>query len=175
MTLEHSFSAQVHVAAGLRPAEIDDIAGELAEHLEYSPHEGIDSPIAKLGGDIVLSRGASPTFIGGLLVPAARHLFQIIVPATYDSAMHRFTVARQLGHYVLHHTDAQFAEEAQIGMSAEEEANLFAMCFLIPAGELRSRSPRMKSASILADYFDVPLSIMRSRMEMAGLGHAVAA
>jgi len=82
----------------------------------------------------------------------------------------RFTVAHELGHFVLGHENAPRADPAMFGASVstpiEREANQFAAELLMPADAVKkiALSGRMRSVEELADAFKVSRVAMNYRL-----------
>lgn len=91
----------------------------------------------------------------------------------------RFTLAHELGHFVLHKNkntefnDTTFFRKNEVPDSLEYNANEFAAQILMPEERVNYyiRQQDIKSIKTLADIFDVSSSAMRYRVE--GLGYKV--
>jgi predicted transcriptional regulator len=117
--------------SNLPKARIEEIAAETAERLGYRP--GVDLL------ELVLSLGHKIEFAGieehpESLVISADGILSIYLPEHTPPARDRFTVAHEIGHFILHHDNS--GEEARYNRSgtdlAEVEANWFAAAFLMP-------------------------------------------
>jgi Zn-dependent peptidase ImmA (M78 family)/transcriptional regulator with XRE-family HTH domain len=104
------------------------------------------------------------------------HLTRPLVVTTPDKAddvfRHRFTVAHELGHLVMHH-DAQPGAPQQ-----EREANAFAAELLMPAAKIEDQLPRrlrLGALHPLADVWGVSLQALIYRTRELGLVTEVAA
>jgi Zn-dependent peptidase ImmA (M78 family)/transcriptional regulator with XRE-family HTH domain len=92
----------------------------------------------------------------------------------------RFTVAHELGHYVLRHHATFHVDYADVGGTAgdsptynwrhEREANDFAANLLMPADAVRRRHNKGSSVSSLSSVFDVSKQAMGFRLAALGLG-----
>lgn len=101
----------------------------------------------------------------------------------------RFTIAHELGHYVLHRDDAQMFMDKQYTahfrstnftypdkkQKQEQEANKFAACILMPEQLLRAEIEKMEfdlqsedDIKVLAKIFDVSATAMSFRLSNLG-------
>ena len=91
-----------------------------------------------------------------------------------------FTVAHELGHFILHHPgtwkdtpDTMYRRSAwsghAAGRRAEYQANLFAAALLMPEIIIRERWHLLRSIHYLAPYFRVSKQAIRCRLEELGL------
>ena len=88
-----------------------------------------------------------------------------------------FTIAHEMGHFVLHDDKKQetffrkdliFVEKTDLPM--EQEANCFAANILMPKGTLIRYQKIVKDPDYLADIFGVSKSAMLLRLQTLGLG-----
>jgi len=97
----------------------------------------------------------------------------IYIKKTLPDTRKRFTLAHELGHYVLHKkegvkfrldgfdysNDSKYAEE-------ETEANFFAATILVPKDELKKlRSFFDNNLEVIADYFGVSKEVIENRIK----------
>ena len=88
----------------------------------------------------------------------------------------RFTMAHEIGHYVLHRDliredvvdDAMY--RSALSDEYERQADRFAGQVLLPAQTVRETYKRTKALSILAQLFDVSDAALRIRLSELGLG-----
>lgn len=129
-------------ATNLSRYNIEIIAENIASQLEYKPGDDLEPVVLRLGGSVKIEHGASlfDSDSGSLLVHKAGR-FEIFLSANTSHMRDRFTVAHELGHYILH-----FLYPRQTGLReitqlratrygsdrAEWEANWFAAAFLMP-------------------------------------------
>jgi Zn-dependent peptidase ImmA (M78 family) len=97
--------------------------------------------------------------------------FDIVLPDHSTPRRDRFTIAHELGHYFLHSWMGQRPLKAARSGSdrAEWEANWFAAGFLMPKKQFLDAFHESRSASVLADRFDVSEHAARIRCEILGL------
>ena len=95
--------------------------------------------------------------------------FDILLPAYATSADHRYTLAHELGHYLLHRKEMTFAcrsGETQI----EKESDCFALGFLMPKAVFEPYVERHgKSVRLLSIAFQVPEFAVQSRLRSLAL------
>ena len=130
-------------ASQLTKAQISALAESVAKQLEFGPCGDIGAAVEKLGGKITVQDTllSDPETSGSLFVESPDH-FTIIVPSHTSPARDRFTIAHELGHFVVHYLwKARKEGQAQPKMMAlrkdsdrvEWEANWFAAAFLMPS------------------------------------------
>ena len=85
----------------------------------------------------------------------------------------RFTLAHEVGHYILAHnpvfTEAESYELVDPRHINESEANYFAAVLLIPEDWVREDWKNLRNASRIADLYDVSGESMWIRLEELGL------
>lgn len=115
---------------------IDRFASEVAKELGYQPGAPLEPIIEELGGKVVV--GTVPeTGSTGYVEVDGEGKFVIALSPLPGEYRNRFTIAHELGHYILHSKIGEkplFATR-QAGSRAEWEANWFAAAFLMPAEE----------------------------------------
>lgn len=145
----------------------------IAKHQVSAPVQTI--PIAReLGLEVYRVRGWRDTISGMIKQDASRggkSGFAIFVNATHAATRRRFTIAHEIGHYVLHQDrigdgitdDALY--RSKLGGAIEVQANRFAADLLIPDHLLRRAiEDGMESVEDLAHHFDVSKSSMSIRL-----------
>lgn len=165
---------------GLSKAAVDDIASGIAEHFDYHPGAPLEPIVRKMGGKIsiqnILDFNRIPS--GSIRVDAVGR-FEIFLASHTGPNRDRFTIAHELGHYVLHYlyprqngADIQALEAQRYGSGRVEwEANWFAAGFLMPAGKFAERYRILNGVlPLLADEFGVSVEAARIRAEFVGLG-----
>lgn len=143
--------------------------------------EGLDVAEAP---DLRLITGAPPlpetASLSGLLVPLERRIWVNAIEARRSPGRRRFTVAHELGHWVLHAQGAGAAqsrwcrtdEVAEAGSTSalESEANRFAAAVLMPRALVVAESERVRlNVGVLARRFDVSEQAMRIRLDVLSL------
>jgi transcriptional regulator with XRE-family HTH domain len=100
------------------------------------------------------------------------------VNATQAPVRQRFSIAHELGHFVLHHTDQHFieygaapsveGESPGYSWQAEQQANQFAAELLMPADSVRADAPQLSLTRLVRRY-DVSEAAMGFRLANLGL------
>ncbi|PCJ17838.1 MAG: hypothetical protein COB02_12275 [Candidatus Cloacimonadota bacterium] len=93
--------------------------------------------------------------------------FKIFLKDKLYDLRNRFTLAHELGHFILHSKSGQIKIHARrYGTSQiEKEANRFAAELLMPKNELEELFNQDKSVCELADIFDVSIVAMNVRID----------
>lgn len=157
--------------------QISSIAEKASAAFSYCGDFDIWRVVHDLGGRIHLNDfwdNAAKT--GSLTVHGLRN-FEIFVPSHTTHERDQFTIAHELGHYILHYlpnVDPRAETEMQIdryGDSAiEAEANLFAFAFLMPEALFKDTYAQCGSdLTAVAREFKVSESAARVRAKMLGL------
>lgn len=118
--------------------------------------------------------------ISGMLEQDTRGSFKITVNAAHVPVRRRFTIAHELGHYVLHRnlvgngvddnvayrsTTAGKYHNTAIGPKEETQANKFAANLLMPKDMIdQAINSGMEDTKVLADYFEVSEQAMKIRL-----------
>src|SRR3954465_6326246 len=124
----------------LRKEAVSSLAEDVAQRLGDRPGGEINDIIQKLGGTVSYRNIWAEVADDGSLLISSPGSFEIVLPATTSFDRDRFTVAHELGHYVLHYLFpkqanglAQKARFTRYGSTKLEwEANWFAAAFLMP-------------------------------------------
>ncbi|MGY2850677.1 putative transcriptional regulator [Bradyrhizobium sp. USDA 4509] len=167
------------IASGLPKVVVDRFAADVARQVSYIPGVDLIPIIARLGGRIstqnVLDFNRIPA--GSIRIDGPAQ-FEIFLAAHTGPVRDRFTIAHELGHYVLHYlyanrngTKVQRLEAQRYGSGPVEwEANWFAAGFLMPVADFRERFVALRgSLAALAAEFGVSLEAARIRAESVGL------
>lgn len=133
----------------LNKTAISELAQQLANHTNYKIGGDLDAVVEELGGKICfldLCGVGSASKSGSIEIDDFRD-FTITLANHTGLLKDRFTVAHELGHYMLHYLYPNQvlnkkltrvkAQRYGFGL-AETEANYFAACFLMPEEEYRS-------------------------------------
>jgi len=151
---------------------IDSLAAELAEALDFQPGGSLEQLVDKLGGRIHYQdlddwRNSSD----GSVVVKGKHDFDIYLSNFTGPLRDRFTIAHELGHYILHSKLGEKQIKVGRGKSnrLEWEANWFAAGFLMPAKLFRSECEKNPDRNHLASIFMVSPSAIDVRKKSLGL------
>lgn len=124
--------------------------------------------IERLGGKIIgTDEPVYTTKIDGSLHIKSMEDFIIKLPLFSSPLRDNFTLAHELAHYLIHYSGIGTATYTRYGEDAKEiEANRFAASFLMPRDEfLKAREELNDSIGLLAARFQVPMDIVKDRME----------
>jgi Zn-dependent peptidase ImmA (M78 family) len=167
------------VESGLSKAVVDRFAADVANQLNYMPGSDLSPIIEKLGGRITIQNVLDFNRIpSGSIRIDAPNRFEIVLAAHTGPMRDRFTIAHELGHYVLHYlypnqngTKIERLEAQRYGSGRVEwEANWFAAGFLMPQSLFRDRYVEMHgSHASLAAAFGVSTESVRIRAQSLGL------
>jgi Zn-dependent peptidase ImmA (M78 family) len=161
-------------ATGWTKQSIDNFAAKAAGELGYTSGAPLEPIIEQLGGRIVL--GTVPeTGTTGYVEVDGEGKFVIALSPLPGEYRNRFTIAHELGHYILHSKigEKQLFATRQAGSRAEWEANWFAAAFLMPADEFVKVWTESKgSVGRLINHFQVSggaVEIRRDTLKEFGL------
>jgi len=135
--------------------------------LEYSKSTCSDPIVEVVGGDF-------NDFNGMLKSSSDQTRWMIIYNANSTEGRQRFTIAHELGHYLLHRQNQSLFEcgDATVDRDIEKEADLFAATLLMPMDDFRRQvdgeKPSFQLFSFLAERYGVSLTAAAVRwVEMA--------
>lgn len=163
------------VPLGASRIDIERIAGIVAQRIPYLPGGDLAEVVRKLGGEISplgWDEWGDPA--SGSLVVNDKGSFFIYIPS-FTGPMHdRFTIAHEIGHYVLHSRlgEKKIVVNRLYGIrsnSLEREANQFAAAFLMPESDFRLAYEEDNSLYSLADRFQVSYLAVQTRMKVLGI------
>jgi predicted transcriptional regulator len=126
----------------LTKARIEALGAEVAEWLGFSPGDSVLAVAERLHGRISYLSASELSDHDGSIYVHGPHDFDILVPDWTSTSRDKFTVAHELGHYVLHSGVGAVPLVAlrlpvdRRGRS-EWEANWFAAGFLMPEEAFR--------------------------------------
>lgn len=159
-------------ALGFTRGDVTALAVNVAKKLNYQPGDDLEPVVKRLGGSI--EYGDSEHSDSGS-IEIGPESFKIFLSLTTSLLRDRFTIAHELGHFVLHylyqrqHRGATMSHmrAARYGSGdAENEANWFAAAFLMPPETFKSKFSEFRgNHSLLSHYFQVsqPASEVRAR------------
>lgn len=169
------------VATNLSPNLISTLAEKVAKDLRFQPGGDLNELVALLGGRIESKEFSVPHADPGAIVVRDENDFEIFVPWHTSPERLRFTVAHELGHYVLHYLWARdqqgrrfdkplWASRYEGASVTEDEANWFATGLLMPASSFKDTfKANRKDLSAVAEVFKVSLSTAEARASALGL------
>lgn len=149
------------------PVDVDHLAEEVAG-LDVQEH----ADLAAVPGAPALGDGQT---LSGLLIPQQRRVWVNAHEAHRSPGRRRFTIAHELGHWILHcdgasRPGAQYCRSEDVGAEAaarelERQANAFAAALLMPEQAVRDLAARHRlNVQVLADLFGVSGPAMRVRL-----------
>jgi Zn-dependent peptidase ImmA (M78 family) len=155
----------------------ENIASQIG--YRYEEAELLDISVRKkLGGQIIQKNFWLSEDAGSIEI-RSKGDFIVYLPDDATPARRRFTIAHELGHYVLHYLwpihkgdlVAQPTWASRYGSEQTEwEANWFAAAFLMPAAPFKSawQTARSNKATVVADVFGVSRRAAEVRAKALG-------
>jgi predicted transcriptional regulator len=131
---------------GLRRGAVHKLAESVGSQLEYSPGDDLKEIIQSIGGKIKYQDfGELVSSSSGSIRIRGENDFTIFLPSYTSAERDRFTIAHELGHYILHYlyplrqgNDPGPIQAQRYGTGRVEwEANWFAAAFLMPEDAFR--------------------------------------
>lgn len=160
--------------------DVSALAADAATELGFNPGDPIEPIVQKIGGQIVygeLIDGSSDS--GSISIEPGK--FVINIPLNTSILRDRFTIAHELGHYVLHYLVANRSKPEgerithlraqRFGSDrAEYEANWFAAAFLMPSEKFIEVYKQMNhDLTKVAEHFAVSASAAGVRAKSLSL------
>jgi predicted transcriptional regulator len=168
------------VESRLSKSEVYSFAESVAQQLNFSGGDDLGALVRRMGGAIEIEDTllTDPEHTGSLYVDGPSK-FRIVVPSHTSPERDRFTIAHELGHYILHYLWARKRDPAvpeQVvafrrgSERIEWEANWFAAAFLMPDAAFRAVFAE-KGGDIrsIADHFRVSMAAAEVRAKGLGL------
>lgn len=168
------------VESRLSKPQVYALAESVADQLGFSAGDDLHDLIARMGGavDIEDTLLTDPEHTGSLYVDGTSK-FRIVVPSHTSPERDRFTIAHELGHYVLHYLWAKKKDPALSDRVVafrrgsdriEWEANWFAAAFLMPEKAFKSVYDSTNgNIRAIADHFRVSAAAAEVRAKGLGL------
>ncbi len=162
---------------GLRKTAVEKVAENAARTLGYRPAGDVVAAVQKLGGTVeFLSLDDWLAHQHDTITVNGPQDFTIRLMRSDGPLRHRFTIAHELGHYILHSGQGQRRLKAgRDGSDCREEweANWFAAAFLMPEADFRAAAEANHGdANRLAGRFLVSAEAARVRLKSLGLAMA---
>jgi predicted transcriptional regulator len=154
-------------------SSIDALAGQIAGRLNFAPGASVFELVNRLGGKIVYQDTEDwLKSESGSIVVVGEKQFTIYVSNFTSAVRDRFTIAHELGHYILHSSFGK--KQIRVARSGanvrlEWEANWFAAGFLMPAEVFRKEWTICHDKVLLAAKFNVSIESARIRVEYLDL------
>ena len=164
--------------SNLNKESVYRLAENVAKQIGYRPRGDLHEIVAKLGGRVSYRDFWSDSDSGSLVVESPND-FVIFIAENTSHERDQFTIAHELGHYVLHYLWPARDSEAPAGKMkanrygsdrAEWEANWFAAAFLMPEEDFhRSFLTTRGDFVSLAEDFGVSVLAAKTRAKALGL------
>ncbi|HEX8372479.1 MAG TPA: ImmA/IrrE family metallo-endopeptidase [Chthoniobacterales bacterium] len=151
-------------------ADVQRFASKAAKELGFSPGDNIEQLIERLGGRVTKSDWKSAAETGSLTVRGPRDFSISLSPMSGDRRS-RFTIAHELGHYILHSDAGKkplFIRRDGSG-PVEWEANWFAAGFLMPQEFFQTKVAEGFGNAELAEHFGVSKEAVQIRRDSLSL------
>jgi Zn-dependent peptidase ImmA (M78 family) len=178
---ENGASAVRAKPSNLEKTVIFGIAEKVAHQLKFDVGVDINSVVEQLGGRVEVKEFWGNASSTGALQVSDVGKFQIAIPMHTSQERDKFTIAHELGHYVLHYLlDSPYGDKPRMmtadryGTGREEaEANWFAAAFLMPEKTF-NKHYKAKSGSLyeVAKVFGVSTQAAEIRARALGLLNA---
>jgi len=155
---------------GWTQKQVQDFASDTAKKWGYAADGQIDPIVTMLGGKIEMTDWFSPQQTGHIKVSGPGDFVIQLSPLSGETRR-LFTIAHELGHYVLHSQFGKFPLEISRHGSdrVEWEANWFAAGFLMPATEFLSLVKQGWNEAEIATRFGVSEAAVCIRKTVLGL------
>lgn len=167
--------------SGLSKKQVFTLAERVADELEFRPGADLVPVLEKLGGtleyrDFWSSDGEKDPRSGSIEIDGRRK-FRVFIAMDTSPARDRFTIAHEIGHYVLHYFLRLQSGEPETPAWAsrygsdrvEWEANWFAAAFLMPREAFVAAFKRLDGdIDAVAREFEV--STLAAKLRAKGLG-----
>ena len=174
-TADYAAASASHLTKG----SIHRLAESVAKQLGYEPGDDLTALVKKLGGEVQYKDfwGGDQSDSGSTVI-SGEGSFIIYIARQTSYERDRFTIAHELGHYVLHYLwakrkgkDVQAMRANRYGSDRTEwEANWFAAAFLMPEQPFQDYFSEVDGdITLIADKFGVSSTAARIRAQALGL------
>lgn len=162
MTEKHEENYGVLEPANVTKRDVEEIASHICRGFNFRPGDDINGLVHKFGGEV--------KYLGmdewmktldsddGAINVSGRGDFTISVSRFTAPTRNRFTIAHELGHYILHSKLGQKrikVARSGIDERIEWEANWFAGSILMPEEQFKEMARKEPDRYYLANYFGV--------------------
>jgi hypothetical protein len=172
--LEQKCEYEPMVAQNYDMRSIIKVAESMAKDLGITPNSDLRELIRDNGGTIhditfsLFQRFEKEGILDNSIYVRAQRDFDIILHAYLSPDQMRYTLAHELGHYVLHGKNKSFACQ-QGDSQIEHEAHEFAVGFLIPEDSFLAEYKKSNDINYLTSIFRVPDNLILRRKLSLGL------
>lgn len=165
----------------IRKSQVEDIAPQIADKLNFKPGDDLTSLVSRLGGKIVVGSTGAEDSESGSLIARALSDFTIFLSPMTSLERDRFTIAHELGHLILHlpkikrsnpgcvmRATRYLVKGDEKQQRVEWEANWFAAAFLMPAALFKDLY-KNKGSDHAKSVFQVSMPAIKARAQSLGL------
>lgn len=182
-TTDTGFERPAHL--GFNTGQIASLAQSVAERVGYQPGGDLNDVVRQLGGSISVIDfwGGAGSDSGSIEIRADQ--FEIRLASTTGPLRNRFTIAHEIGHFIMHYLyrnqfmggSATWMVAERFGTDqAEREANAFAAAFLMPEAAYRAQYQAMDGRHVaIARKFGVSVAASEVRAKSLALERSDAA
>ena len=165
-------------ASGLSKAAVSDLGEHVAKQLNFEPGDDIFDVVTRLGGEIHYQDFWELDQASGSVVIDGESDFKIYLAKHTSVERDRFTIAHEIGHYVVHflwprkhgETITKLAAARYGSDRAEWEANWFAAAFLMPVDAFtKAAEEEDYNIGAVAERFHVSYAAAEVRWRALGL------
>ncbi len=168
--------------SNLSKSAVDELAANVAGQIGYEPGTDLTSAVQSLGGVLVIQDILTSNLrSSGSIRVEEDNSFRIYLASHTGPLRDRFTIAHEIGHYVLHYLwpnrsgrVVRRLEAQRYGTGRVEwEANWFAAGFLMPADDFRRKFAEFDgNIAMIAAHYGVSAKAAEIRVEYLGLATA---
>jgi predicted transcriptional regulator len=163
----------------LGPKQVAALAEHIAKQVDYKAGDDLKELVTRMGGRIAYVDfwGGSSSSSGSIEIK--NNSFEIRLALDTGMMRDRFTIAHELGHYVLHYLYPNQKQGRNITWlvaerngsgQVEKEANWFAAAFLMPEAEYRETYAKYSGDHVvLSSHFQVSVQASTIRAKVLGL------
>lgn len=152
-------------------ATVDKYASDVASQLSFGAGDDIKQLVERLGGRIHYESAFMFLDEDATIVVHGPNDFDIALTMLGHTRRDRFTLAHELGHYLLHSKQGKLPMQASRKGSSriEWEANWFAAGFLMPADDFRDLISKGTDNESIANHFQVSEPAVEIRRKSLGI------
>jgi hypothetical protein len=171
------FERPVHL--GFNAGQIANLAASVAARVGYQPGDDLSEVVRKLGGSISVIDFWGGTGSDSGSIEIKDDQFEIRLASTTGPLRNRFTIAHEIGHFILHYLyrnqfmggNASWMVAERFGTNqAEREANAFAAAFLMPEAAYREQYATHQGGHVaISRKFGVSVAASEVRAKALGL------
>jgi len=158
------------VPMGISKSDTEKVADLVRSKLGFEPGDDPKKIVERLGGKIEIQSDLHGKESGTLVVSGNQDF--VIYLAPFTSQMHdKFTIAHELGHYILHSNFGDkkiVVNRSSASGRLEWEANWFAAALLMPKKQFLEDCKAGMSEIELADKYRVSLQAIQVRRKSLG-------